>query len=596
MKPDPHKLIWDAPTLNTAFPPEIRTGWLIVPVSHDENIAEYEKPPNACLRVALKPAARQPARLGPILLHCGGPGSDATCASFLGQKLELNSSYLVGPPLSDDYDYWSISQRGMDQFSSVSSCPFEDNNGRQVQPWPRVDCGGSIDALVNKSGVATVLELMEGGADEATWQSTIRPAMEGPPPDLFGVPFYNETYVRWLYRTIKLELNLCYHEDRFSIVSAANRSYNMLNYVGTENLAYDIEIFRKAIGASKMSIFGVSYGTMVGSVYATIFPKKVHRLIIDGDMGTDPDMSSYAKWVGESTEATWTGLSEACDSSLMGGGPVEERCPAAPGATGKLHDLLLNASTSEKQLKALAVFTAFQAGTYPPGAPCAAALMRCIQDMHLRKAVNESTCVFYDENPSSCTVVPSSFMSLAWPSSRGWYTVAAVLGMDYAGRFTEQTFIEWWHETKAAQPLGITRSLLTTAATSVWPALARPQPPVGDATVAPLIIGNLHDPKTPYHNAQRMNTAFPAGRMLTWQGYGHGLQMPSNASAIVEQYEKEMRNGTLPTYSNDVAKLLCVKVALQYLKDGTLPRDYVCKAASPAMTAPSVHTMGQLVV
>merc|ERR1719329_1066058 len=87
-----------------------------------------------------------------------------------------------------------------------------------------------------------------------------------------------------------------------------------------------------------------------------------------------------------------------------------------------------------------------------------------------------------------------------------------------------------------------------------------------------------------------MRRSFPTGRMLTWQGYGHGLQMPSNVTATVKRFEEETQHGVLPTYSNDVAKLLCVRVALQYLKDGTLPRDYVCKAAAPAMTGPHDST------
>ena len=43
----------------------------------------------------------QPAKLGPILLHCGGPGSAADCAEMWGKWFELNSTYLVGNPLSD---------------------------------------------------------------------------------------------------------------------------------------------------------------------------------------------------------------------------------------------------------------------------------------------------------------------------------------------------------------------------------------------------------------------------------------------------------------------------------------------------------------
>merc|ERR1712217_143950 len=114
----------------------------------------------------------------------------------------------------------------------------------------------------------------------------------------------------------------------------------------------------------------------------------------------------------------------------------------------------------------------------------------------------------------------------------------------------------------------------------------RPQPPAGNPVVAPLIVGNLHDGQTPYKNAQKMLTKFPSGRLLTSQFYGHGLQGPKNVQQVVERYEREKKEGLVPTYDDEVAKLLCVKVALQYLKDGTLPLHHVCKAAGPPMTGP----------
>ncbi|CAK0870749.1 unnamed protein product [Prorocentrum cordatum] len=106
LSPDPDTLIWDptepANPVDAVFPGFL-SGWLKVPVSQDPYTSKYEKPPQACLRVIMKPAAKQPAKHGSILLHCGGPGSDASCAFRVGEYLEVNSSYMVGPPVSEDY-------------------------------------------------------------------------------------------------------------------------------------------------------------------------------------------------------------------------------------------------------------------------------------------------------------------------------------------------------------------------------------------------------------------------------------------------------------------------------------------------------------
>jgi hypothetical protein len=170
----------------------------------------------------------------------------------------------------------------------------------------------------------------------------------------------------------------------------------------------------------------------------------------------------------------------------------------------------------------------------------------------------------------------------------GLESIGQVLGVDYAGHFTEQSFLQWWQVIHKTQPLGISRSLLLAMAVDVWPVLPRPHPTVGSPVVAPLIIGNLFDPQTPYQNAQGMLEAFPQGQLMTWQGYGHGLQLPENISRVVAQYEEEIEAGKRPSYTNEVAKLLCARMALLYLQNGTLPVNYVCKAAAPARTVEDV--------
>merc|ERR1712137_860064 len=140
--------------------------------------------------------------------------------------------------------------------------------------------------------------------------------------------------------------------------TSTNRTFNALEHIGTTNLAKDIEAFRAAIGAKKMSVYGVSYGTKVGSVYATLFPDKVHRLILDGDMGADPDIRVFANWVGQSTEAVWTGLAEACDNSVMFGAPPEDTCRSGPGVTTKVLKMFQHATGPKEQVYAFALFNA----------------------------------------------------------------------------------------------------------------------------------------------------------------------------------------------------------------------------------------------
>ncbi|WP_408610026.1 alpha/beta fold hydrolase [Gordonia insulae] len=56
--------------------------------------------------------------------------------------------------------------------------------------------------------------------------------------------------------------------------------------ITTENTARDIESVRRALGVDKVSLYGISYGTLLMSTYATLFPQHTDRLVLDS--GVDP--------------------------------------------------------------------------------------------------------------------------------------------------------------------------------------------------------------------------------------------------------------------------------------------------------------------
>ncbi|MFI8772872.1 alpha/beta fold hydrolase [Gordonia sp. NPDC062954] len=54
-----------------------------------------------------------------------------------------------------------------------------------------------------------------------------------------------------------------------------------LRTITTENTARDIEVVRRVLGVSKVSLYGISYGTLLMSTYATLFPRHTDRLVLD---------------------------------------------------------------------------------------------------------------------------------------------------------------------------------------------------------------------------------------------------------------------------------------------------------------------------
>ncbi|MDN3250399.1 MULTISPECIES: alpha/beta hydrolase [unclassified Streptomyces] len=55
----------------------------------------------------------------------------------------------------------------------------------------------------------------------------------------------------------------------------------VLEHVGTQEAARDLDLMRHVLGDEKLNYFGISYGTQLGGVYAHLFPKRVGRFVFD---------------------------------------------------------------------------------------------------------------------------------------------------------------------------------------------------------------------------------------------------------------------------------------------------------------------------
>ncbi|RKS74975.1 TAP-like protein [Actinomadura pelletieri DSM 43383] len=58
----------------------------------------------------------------------------------------------------------------------------------------------------------------------------------------------------------------------------------LLPHLRTTDAARDVDAIRAALGQDKISWYGFSYGTYLGATYATLFPKRVHRMVMDGNV------------------------------------------------------------------------------------------------------------------------------------------------------------------------------------------------------------------------------------------------------------------------------------------------------------------------
>jgi pimeloyl-ACP methyl ester carboxylesterase len=67
------------------------------------------------------------------------------------------------------------------------------------------------------------------------------------------------------------------------------KNRDIIQYVGTNNSARDIDVIRRALGEDQISYFGFSYGSELGGVWATLYPDTVRAAVLDGSSDPNAD-------------------------------------------------------------------------------------------------------------------------------------------------------------------------------------------------------------------------------------------------------------------------------------------------------------------
>jgi pimeloyl-ACP methyl ester carboxylesterase len=78
---------------------------------------------------------------------------------------------------------------------------------------------------------------------------------------------------------------------------AANDPEGRMQHMTTENTARDMDVIRAALGEEQLSFYGASYGSALGSAYASLFPERSDRVVVDSNLGaTSLDRGSLRRF------------------------------------------------------------------------------------------------------------------------------------------------------------------------------------------------------------------------------------------------------------------------------------------------------------
>lgn len=286
------------------------------------------------------------------------------------------------------------------------------------------------------------------------------------------------------------------------------RGGSVLPHITTANTARDLERIRIALGERTISYFGISYGTYLGSVYASLFPTRTDRFLFDSASMLDSGWRDAVRSSAPAMElrfpdfAKWAAVRDA--TYHLGATPDAVRATyfrlaAKQGNAFRFRTRL--GLFSDRDFPDLAAF--WQSGPSPKQ---------------------------QEQTDDSSIAVTLAIMcgDSAWPTNLGTYQA----DRDRDGRrypIAGAMFSNVW-------------------ACAFWKTPPRePLVPVRPATSKVLILQNQRDPATYYQGAQALRAALgKRARLVMVDQGGHGVYGVTSNACAHDAANAFLAHGTLP--------------------------------------------------
>lgn len=305
----------------------------------------------------------------------------------------------------------------------------------------------------------------------------------------------------------------------------------LLPHISTENSARDMDAIRAALGESKISYLGYSYGTYLGAVYATLFPDRVKRLVLDSvvdprevwygsnlvqDTTFEQRHRDFLRWTARHNRVYKLGATEKAVSFAWYAMRERLRTRPAEGVVGpsEFDDIYTVGGYSDLIWPQLA--RAFSA--YVKKGETGLLL-----SAYRRHALNDA-----DDENNYAVYLGVQCHDAAWPR-------------DWAEWRTETTRLH------AKAPFLTWTNAWYNAPCVFWP--EKPDTPVkvqGSKKLPPIMLVQAErDAATPYAGAVRMRKLFDSARLLTVPTGNHGVSLAGNR-CVDRRLAAYLKDGTLP--------------------------------------------------
>jgi pimeloyl-ACP methyl ester carboxylesterase len=298
--------------------------------------------------------------------------------------------------------------------------------------------------------------------------------------------------------------------NKSAVAPCGTRYGAQLPLFSTEQAARDMDAVRVAVGDNKLTYLGYSYGTLLGAVYAQLFPTHIRAIVLDGAI--DPTQDSVARSEGQAAgfEHAFNDFSAWCKTNATS-------CPIAANPRAAVVAALNQARKApvagpdNRKATAGWIFTGVAQAMY------AKSLWPVLGQGIAQLKTGKSTDIF------------SLADGYAERGPQGQYTNLfddndAVNCADFKTQPTVAQVRAYQSAWRKKWPLfgGALATGMITCAHGVWPGTYDPYP-TGPAVGAPpiVVVGTTGDPATPYAQTAKLASMLGVGHVITWQGEGH---------------------------------------------------------------------------
>ncbi|MEZ5203111.1 MAG: alpha/beta hydrolase [Acidimicrobiales bacterium] len=289
---------------------------------------------------------------------------------------------------------------------------------------------------------------------------------------------------------------------------------DLLPFLGTTDVARDMDEVRKALGEEQINYLGYSYGTSLGQEYARLFPTHVRAMILDGVVDHSPDGITTAEQQAVGFETAFASYVAHCKADGCGFGDRDDDAAAV------VDEVIATAERAP-------IPSASADRPATPGV-VSLALAQALYSEQLWSQLSRALRDALDGDGSGLVELADQYLGREGDGSydTGFEIYFAVSCLDDSWPRDVDDFFDASATAEEETPRFGGAIVIDYVRCALWPADPKPLEPVpADTEGLPpiLVVSTTKDPATPYLNGVAVAKQIPGAVLVTNEGEGHTI-------------------------------------------------------------------------